>query len=101
MKRFMILLFTILMAGVLSCAVSEKRKTKDPQSPVGVDTETREVLRKINSVNAYQVPDLELREDESYAKPTGDFEPFRHVRPYKEHFLLQMEYTGPGRAIPE
>ena len=100
-KRFMILLFTILMAGVLSCAVSEKRKTKDPQSPVGVDTETREVLRKINSVNAYQVPDLELREDESYAKTTRDFEPFRHVRPYKEHFLLQMEYTGPGRAIPE
>ncbi|MHC4497086.1 MAG: ABC transporter substrate-binding protein, partial [Planctomycetota bacterium] len=50
---------------------------------------------------AYQVPDLELREDESYARTAGDFEPFRHVRPYKEHFLLQMEYTGPGRVIPE
>jgi len=68
---------------------------------VEIGPETREVLRKINSVNAHQVPDLELREDESYAKTTRDFEPFRHVKPYKEHFLLQMEYTGPGRAIPE
>ncbi|MHC4145934.1 MAG: ABC transporter substrate-binding protein [Planctomycetota bacterium] len=101
MKRHIVLLLTAIMLCVLSCALSEEGKTKGPESSVGVDAETREVLRKINSVNAYQVPDLELREDESYARTTGDFEPFRHVRPYKEHFLQQIEYTGPGRVISE
>ncbi|MHC4145924.1 MAG: ABC transporter substrate-binding protein [Planctomycetota bacterium] len=101
MKRQTILVFTTLMLCVLSCAVSEKGGTKRPEASAGIDADTRKVLRKINSANAYQVPDLELREDESYARTAGDFEPFRHVRPYKEHFLLQMEYTGPGRVIPE
>ena len=35
------------------------------------------------------------------AGPPEDVEPFGGVRPYKEHFREQMEYTGPGRAIPE
>ena len=100
-KRHIVLLFTTLMLCVLSCAFLEKAETKGPELPTGVDAQTREVLREINSVNAYQVPDLELREDASYAKTTQDFEPFRHVKPYKEHFLRQIEYTGPGRAIPE
>jgi len=100
-KRHIVLLFTILMLCVLSCAMSEKGGTKGPQVSAGVDAQTREVLRKINRVNAYEVPDLVLREDQSYARTAGDFEPFRHVRPYKEHFLRQIEYTGPGRVIPE
>jgi len=81
--------------------MSEKRGTKGPQVSAGVDAQTREVLRKINRVNAYEVPDLGLREDQSYARTAGDLTPFRHVRPYKEHFLRQIEYTGPGRVIPE
>jgi len=71
-----------------------------PASPQ-VDAETREILEKINAAGAYSVPDLELKKDEDYARTSEDVEPFRHVRPYKEHFLLQLEYTGPGRAKPE
>lgn len=71
------------------------------ESSIEADPETIEVLRKINSVSAYEVPDLGLRQDKNYAKTAQDVEPFGHVTPYKEHFLLQMEYTGPGRAIPE
>jgi len=101
MKRYMILLSAVLMLCVFSCAGPEEKKSEDLESDTQVDAATREVLRKINSVSAYEVPNLRLREDETYAKTTQDVEPFRYVKPYKEHFLLQMEYTGPGRAIPE
>jgi ABC-type branched-subunit amino acid transport system substrate-binding protein len=66
-----------------------------------IDQDTREVLRRVNSVSAYEVPDLGLRKDDNYAHTPEDVEPFGGVKPFKEHFLLQMEYTGPGRAIPE
>ncbi|MEJ2703947.1 MAG: ABC transporter substrate-binding protein [Sedimentisphaerales bacterium] len=101
MKRYTIVLYSVLLLGAFSCASLEKRMAVGAESPVEVDAQTREVLRKINAVSAYEVPDLTLREDEDYAKTTQEFEPYRYVKPYKEHFLLQMEYTGPGRAIPE
>ncbi|MHC4557136.1 MAG: ABC transporter substrate-binding protein [Planctomycetota bacterium] len=115
MKQYLNLLLVVLMVGALSCTHSkerttkdsesdinsEKRITQDSESDINVDAETLEVLRKINSVSAYEVPDLGLREDKNYAKTTQDVEPFGHVEPYREHFLLQIEYTGPGRAIPE
>jgi branched-chain amino acid transport system substrate-binding protein len=101
MRRYMMVLCSVLLLGAFSCASVEKRMAKSSESSVEVDAQTREVLEKINAVSAYEVPDLALREDEDYAKTTQEFEPYRHVKPYKEHFLLQMEYTGPGRAIPE
>lgn len=101
MKRYIYLLSTVLILGALCCTGLEEIKTQGRESTIEVNSETLEVLRKINAVNAYEVPDLGLREDEKYAKTTKDVEPFRHVKPFKEHFLLQMEYTGPGRAIPE
>ena len=101
MRQYMLVLYSILILGTLSCVSVEKRTAKSSEFSVEVDAETLEVLEKINAVSAYEVPDLGLREDEDYAKTTQEFEPFRHVEPYKEHFLLQMEYTGPGRAIPE
>jgi branched-chain amino acid transport system substrate-binding protein len=58
-------------------------------------------LLDLIDVNAYAVPPLEIRKDENYAKTPEDVEPFGGVVPYYEHFLKQMEYTGPGRAIPE
>ena len=70
------------------------------QKPL-IDPDTAEVLRRINSVNAYQVPELKLRKDDNYANTPQDVEPFGAVKPYKEHFLLQIEYTGAGRALPE
>lgn len=60
-----------------------------------------ERLLEVIDVGPYQVPGLVLKKDHNYAYSAMDVEPFRHVTPYKEHFLEQMEYTGPGRAIPE
>ncbi len=59
-----------------------------------------EVLRRID-VGPYEVPNLPLRLDPNYAQSATDVEPFGHVKPFKEHFLEQLEYTGPGRATPE
>ncbi len=60
-----------------------------------------EVLKKINSVSAYEVPNLGIKKDSNYAHTAEDVEPFGGIKPFQEHFLEQMEYTGPGRAIPE
>jgi len=99
-------LLTALLAAVcwapLACTEANfGRPPADRPPPIEIDEATREVLRKVNAVGPYDVPDLGLRKDEIYAHTSTDVEPFRHVKPYKEHFLLQMEYTGPGRAKPE
>ena len=101
MRRYTTILCSILMLSAFSCTSVKKQMADSAEPSVEIDPETREVLKKINAVSAYEVPALDLREDEDYAKTSHQFEPFRHVEPYKEHFLLQMEYTGPGRAIPE
>lgn len=72
-----------------------------PELKALIDDDTAEVLRRINSATPYQVPNLHLREDKVYANTPVDYEPFGAIKPYKEHFLKQMEYTGPGRAIAE
>ncbi len=69
--------------------------------PFEVSEEVLNILREINSVNAYQVPKLPLRMERRYALTPVEVTPFRHVEPHKRHFLEQMEYWGPGRAIPE
>ncbi len=96
----------ISVLAILLLAASAGAETKDKQSddwrpPIEVDEGTLEVLRKIHSASAYEVPDLGLKQDESYAYTTKDLAPFGYVEPYKQHFLLQLEYTGPGRAKPE
>lgn len=65
------------------------------------DPAVAHVLEVLNSLTAYDKPELELKQDQIYANTAVDVEPFSGVKPFKEHFLLQMEYTGPGRAIPE
>jgi branched-chain amino acid transport system substrate-binding protein len=62
---------------------------------------TLQLLKKISGLKYYQDPGLPVRKDENYAATAVDVEPFGGVKPFKEHFLLQMEYTGAGRAIPE
>ena len=86
---------------VLARSSAEDTGKKNPDPTTQIDPATAEVLRRINSVDAYQTPDLNLRKETNYANTSVDVEPYRGVKPYKEHFLLQMEYTGPGRAIPE
>ena len=63
----------------------------------------REIERLIEAIDVgpYEVPKLDLQKDNNYANSPVDVEPFRHIKPFREHFLEQMEYTGPGRAIPE
>lgn len=90
-----------LLAVPLFGAEPAGRKSADSQPAIEVDEQTLELLRKINAAGPYDVPDLELKQDRNYADTAQDLEPFRHVKPFKEHFLRQLEYTGPGRAIPE
>jgi branched-chain amino acid transport system substrate-binding protein len=66
-----------------------------------IDEAMQRILDAINSVDAYKVPEIELKKDERYADTPDDIEPFGAVEPYKRHFLEQMVYTGPGRAIRE
>jgi ABC-type branched-subunit amino acid transport system substrate-binding protein len=60
-----------------------------------------DILGRLESISPYEVPDLPLKTNLNYAYSSADVEPFGGVKPFKEHFLVQMEYTGSGRAIPE
>jgi ABC-type branched-subunit amino acid transport system substrate-binding protein len=95
---------TIVMLGMLTVpcfADPEKDTASSPPQADPIDANTRKVLDEINSAGAHAAPQLELRRDKNYARTDEDLEPFRHIKPYKQHFLEQLEYTGPGRAIPE
>jgi len=59
------------------------------------------ILDRINRLGPYEAPDLPLKTNKNYAYSSADVEPFGAVKPFKEHFLVQMEYTGSGRAIEE
>jgi branched-chain amino acid transport system substrate-binding protein len=72
-----------------------------PELKALIDPDTAEVLRRISNLGPNEVPNLRLRQDTNYAHTSVDYEPFGAIKPYKEHFLKQMEYTGPGRTIPE
>ncbi len=80
---------------------SKPSKPSDWRPPFAVDAETLKILEAANSLNAYQWPDLPLKTDENYGHTSRDLEPFRHVAPHKRHFLVQMEYWGAGRTLPE
>jgi len=97
MKQIIVILICTATAFVnVSCETTNQKS-----SDTLVDPETAEITQKINEAGAYKTPDLELKRDENYASTSDEFEPFRHVKPYKEHFLEQLEYTGAGRAYPE
>jgi len=76
-------------------------ETMPPELKALIDPDTAEVLRRINGLSPYETPDLRLRQDTVYANTPVDYEPFGAIKPYKEFFLKQIDYTGPGRAIPE
>jgi len=96
MKSTAIVFCVAMLLAVSACAPPSEQ-----QLAVDIDPGTRDVLDKINSAGPYDVPELELRETRTYAQGAREVEPFRHVKPYKTHFLRQMEYTGPGRAVAE
>jgi len=100
-----VLLSAALVAGLAAAgaAAGEPAGQAPPKgdAPLLPSRGVHEILDAINAVGPYQVPDLKLKTDEKYAHIDKDLAPFHHVKPYKEYFLLQLEYTGPGRAIPE
>jgi ABC-type branched-subunit amino acid transport system substrate-binding protein len=100
MKRLLPLLAISVM---FAADTPEKAPAKEALVPPGVevDEHTLEVLKRILAVGPYEVPDLQLKRDTAYAKTPVDYEPYGRIKPYKEHFLEQMQYWGPGRAIPE
>ncbi len=65
------------------------------------DQDAARVQKAEDGITAYQQPKLPLRVDTNYGKTPEDLAPYGGVKPYKRHFLTQMEYTGPGRALPE
>jgi ABC-type branched-subunit amino acid transport system substrate-binding protein len=82
-------------------AAAKPDKASAPVPTAEVDADTQKVLSEINSLNAYQRPNLPLKLEDRYAHTPDDVTPHGEAKPDKKHFLLQMEYTGPGRAIPE
>ncbi len=101
MRYVLAALITMLIIPAAAFADQKAEEQKSDPSGPNISKHTQEVLEKINNVNAYEVPDLELRQEKRYASTPEKVDPFRHVEPYKRHFLTQMEYTGPGRAVPE
>jgi ABC-type branched-subunit amino acid transport system substrate-binding protein len=100
MRRIIYLLAGLAgLAALLYCADDEAARMK--KLAALIDPDTAEILKRINTVDAYAVPPIKLRRDENFAKTPADIEPYSGVKPYKEFFLEQLEYTGPGRAIPE
>jgi len=90
--------FTALMLGCGPMIASAQDAANDPAG----DAAVRDLLKAID-VGPYEVPKLQLQKDHNYARSATDVKPFgRHyTKPFKEHFLEQLEYTGPGRGIPE
>jgi ABC-type branched-subunit amino acid transport system substrate-binding protein len=102
MRRIVIGLTLLLLASIGAVSAEEKAEASKTAWPdVEIDERMQAVLDKINAAGPYETPDLEVRKDDNYAQTAEDVEPFSGVKPHKEHFLLQMEYTGPGRTIPE
>ena len=84
-----------LVLGLLLAATAHAFAADAPDS-----TET-DALKKRIDTGYFGLPDLPLKTNRNYAGSSSDVEPYGGVKPYKEHFLVQMEYTGAGRGLPE
>ncbi len=101
MRSVLALMLVLYGAAVRADTPGSAPLPPDWKPPFEVDAETLRVLEESYRAGAYGTPNIPLKTDENYAHTPRDLEPFRHVQPHKRHFLVQMEYTGPGRAIPE
>jgi branched-chain amino acid transport system substrate-binding protein len=105
MRRTLVLapLFAALAGALAGAADKGKAGAVDPR-PDYIPFDDPKVLalvKKLDAADAYTPPAMDLKKDENYAGTAEDREPFAGVKPFKENFLLQMEYTGSGRGIPE
>jgi len=84
--------------GLAATSGSAAESTNKIERPEDLDIPT--VLDRIN-IGPYELPDLPLKTNRNYARASADVQPYGGVKPFKEHFLVQMEYNGPGRGLPE
>lgn len=96
-----LLVWIVFLAGSVAADTPSSRDPAAWWPPHAPDDEARMVLDAVSAAGAYRTPALASKENETYADTAGDVAPFRHKEPFKRHFLLQMDYTGPGRAKPE
>ena len=105
MRRQLILAISVgLLASALTVTPAERETGAGGEGPDWIpldDPKLLALVAKIDAAGAHRAPDLELQKDENYALTSVDVEPFGGVQPWKENFLLQMQYYGAGRAIPE
>ena len=91
MKRNgMVFVLTGLISVTLVSADGETPRPKTAWPEVQIDERLAEVLAKVDAAGPYEVPQLEIKKDDNYAKTSVDVEPFGAVKPYKEHFLESM-----------
>jgi len=104
MKRVVFAVAVIWMAVALgwpSSQADDVAQTNWPGFLPFDSPETLALVKKVSGLKYYENPELPVRKDENYAATPMDVEPFGGVKPFKEHFLLQMDYIGAGRSIPE
>ena len=97
MRRDVILLTGLILALALTLSAADEGPDWIPLD----DPEVLELMELIDAAGAHGTPDVPLQKDDNYALTSVDVEPFRGVKPWKENFLLQMQYYGAGRSIPE
>lgn len=86
------------LAGALGLTVAAVPAASAAAEPV--PPETAEMLKRIDT-GYYGRPDIPPRTNRNYAGSSSDVEPYGGVKPFKEHFLVQTEYNGAGRGLPE
>ncbi|MCG6928843.1 MAG: ABC transporter substrate-binding protein [Acidobacteria bacterium] len=101
MRRMVTLLASLGLLAVGTVGAAAEAASEGPDWIPLDDPKVEELVKTIDAAGAYGVPDLDLQKDDNYALTSVDVEPFGGVKPWKENFLLQMEYYGAGRAIPE
>ena len=97
MRRDVILLTGLILALALTLSAADEGPDWIPLD----DPEVLELMELIDAAGAHGTPEVQLQKDDNYALTSVDVEPFRGVKPWKENFLLQMQYYGAGRSIPE
>ena len=91
------LVAAVAAAVLIGGASGTVRATDTEQS---ASSEKPDWVKKLD-VGPYEVPDLPLKTNYNYAHTSSEVRPYGGVQPQQRFFLQQLEYTGPGRAIPE
>jgi branched-chain amino acid transport system substrate-binding protein len=98
---FCLLLFLKFAVAQAQEGAPASGTTPKPPAAVSPATSSTEAVLQGIDTGYYSKPNLPLKTNQNYASSSSDVEPYGGVKPFKEHFLVQMEYGGSGRGIPE